>query len=78
MIINANYGNFFPFCYYFVIYSLWEKYKNKRQLNSELQEDVGHIIDEVYNKCLILTEDALLSLNGGGDNVYNIMVYRRH
>lgn len=52
--------------------SLWEKYKEslsediKRQLERELQDCVSvvHLTDEVYNRCLILIEDAVLAQAG--------------
>ncbi|XP_076301721.1 uncharacterized protein LOC143219730 [Lasioglossum baleicum] len=50
--------------------SLWEKYKEslsediKRQLERELQDNAQLLIDEVYNRCLMLIEDAVLTQAG--------------
>ncbi|XP_024892751.1 uncharacterized protein LOC112467995 [Temnothorax curvispinosus] len=50
--------------------SLWEKYKDSlseditRQVESELQSSAQQIMDEVYNRCLVMIEDAVLALGG--------------
>ncbi|XP_024888866.1 uncharacterized protein LOC112465530, partial [Temnothorax curvispinosus] len=50
--------------------SLWEKYKDSfseditRQVERELQSSAQQIMDEVYNRCLVMIEDAVLALGG--------------
>lgn len=50
--------------------SLYEKYKdsfsenNKRQVERELQGSAQLLMDEVYNRCLVLIDDAVLALGG--------------
>lgn len=49
---------------------LWEKYKIEfseditRQIEREHNEQAENLRDEIYNKCLLLIEDAVLSLGG--------------
>lgn len=51
-------------------YKLWEKYKIEfseditRQIEREHNEQAESLRDEIYNKCLLLIEDAVLSLGG--------------
>ncbi|XP_077282750.1 uncharacterized protein LOC143908816 [Temnothorax americanus] len=50
--------------------SLWEKYKDSfsedimRQVERELKGSAQNMIDEVYNRCLVMIEDAVMSLGG--------------
>lgn len=50
--------------------SIWEKFKEylsedlKRQLERQGDVDVEHITDVVFNKCLLVIEDAVLALGG--------------
>ncbi|KAG8198601.1 hypothetical protein JTE90_026498 [Oedothorax gibbosus] len=50
--------------------SLWEKYKDslsediKLQVEKQLLGNVQHVMDEIYNRYLVLIEDAVLSLGG--------------
>lgn len=52
--------------------TLWEKYKEtlsediRRQMEKHLQGNAEHIMEEVFNKCLVLIEDALFTLGGQG------------
>lgn len=58
--------------------SLWEKHKNnlsediRRRVERELQSDAHQMIDEVYNRCLILIEDAVLALGGQAISRYGL------
>ncbi|XP_071642973.1 uncharacterized protein [Temnothorax longispinosus] len=50
--------------------SLWEKYKDSfseditRQVERELQGSAQQVMDEVYNRCLVLIENAVVALGG--------------
>ncbi|XP_071575058.1 uncharacterized protein [Temnothorax nylanderi] len=50
--------------------SLWEKYKDSfsedimRQVERELKGSAQNMIDEVYNRCLVMIEDAVMALGG--------------
>ncbi|XP_071652985.1 uncharacterized protein [Temnothorax longispinosus] len=50
--------------------SLWEKYKDSFsenitwQLERELQGSAQQVMDEVYNRCLVLIENAVVALGG--------------
>ncbi|XP_024884832.1 uncharacterized protein LOC112462965 [Temnothorax curvispinosus] len=58
------------FCQFNEPMSLWEKYKDSlseditRQVERELQSSAQQIMDEVYNRCLVMIEDTVLALGG--------------
>jgi len=58
--------------------SLWEKYKDSFsenitwQVERELQGSAQQVMDKVYNRCLVLIEDAVLTLGGQGLPQYDL------
>lgn len=58
--------------------SLWMKYKDNlseditRQVERELQGSAQQVMGEVYNRCLVLIEDAVLALGGQGLPQYGL------
>lgn len=61
------------FCQLSDAVSLWEKYKSSlsediaRQVERELQDNLcNDVMDRVYNRCLLIIEDAVLALGGDG------------
>ena len=58
--------------------SLWEKYKNSlaeditRQKARELQDNALHVMDVVYNRCLLMIEDVVLALGRQGLSQYSL------
>lgn len=58
--------------------SLWEKYKNSlaeditRQIARELQDNALHVMDVVYNRCLLMMEEVVLALGGQGLSQYSL------
>lgn len=58
--------------------SLWEKYKDSFseditwQVERELQGSAQQVMDKVYNRCLVLIEDAVLTLGGQGLPQYGL------
>ncbi|XP_030762665.1 ATP-dependent DNA helicase RRM3-like [Sitophilus oryzae] len=58
--------------------SLWEKFKDsfsediKRQLERDLLDSAQRLMDEVYNRCLILIEDAVLAQAGQDIGQYGL------
>ncbi|XP_071565387.1 uncharacterized protein [Temnothorax nylanderi] len=63
--------------------SLWEKYKDSlseditRQVERELQGNAQQVMDEVYNRCLVLIEDTVLALGGQELHQYGLSQPKR-